>query len=77
MAIETRVCEICKGLMEEELTDYTLDYDGEQLLIEDVPTWVCTQCGHTFVDEDIIDAVEDLLDHLDEVAEDDDTDQSE
>lgn len=72
MTTPTRVCEICKGIMEEELSDYTVDYGGEQLLIEDVPTWVCTQCDHTYVEDDIIEAVEDLLSHLDEVADDED-----
>ena len=72
MDTPTQTCEICKGLMEEELADYTLDIDGEQILIEDVPTWVCTQCDHSYVEEEVIEAVEDLLDHLDDVATDED-----
>ena len=72
MATPTQTCDICKGVMEEELTDYTVEYDGEELVIEDVPTWVCTQCDHTYVEGDVIEAVEDLLDHLFDVAADED-----
>ena len=72
MTSPIRICDICKAPMEEELTDYYLDFAGEKLLIEDVPTWVCSQCDHSFVEDEVIEAVEDLIAHLAEVAEDED-----
>lgn len=72
METPTRTCDVCNGPMEEELIDYYVDFDGEQILIEDVPTWVCAQCDNTIIEEDVIEAVEDLLDHLDDVATDED-----
>lgn len=62
------ICEICKAPMVQELQDYKVDTDGGQLLIEEVPIWVCEQCGYSFVEEDVIAAIEDMLDHMDTVA---------
>jgi hypothetical protein len=33
-----------------------------------VPTWVCESCDHTEVEQEVIEAVEDMLEHLDTVA---------
>ena len=65
-------CDICKGTMIQELQDYVLDTDEGQLLVEDVPIWVCEQCGYSFVEDDVIDAVEDMLDHMETVVSDSD-----
>ena len=65
-------CDVCKAPLEQELLDFYVEIDGEQVLLEEVPTWVCTQCSNTFVEDDVIEAVEDLLDHMDDVAEDTD-----
>jgi len=54
--------------MIEELLDYIVDVDGEELRLEEVPTWVCESCDHTEVEPEVIEAVEDMLEHLDTVA---------
>lgn len=64
------ICEVCKTPMEEEVTDFTVDLNGEQLLLEDVPVWVCPQCDSVLVEDEIVEAVEDMLAHLDKVAAD-------
>ncbi|MFN2137584.1 MAG: YgiT-type zinc finger protein [Candidatus Promineifilaceae bacterium] len=61
-------CPICKGEMVEELLDYDVQLeDGREVRLEEVPTWVCERCDHTIVDEAVIETVEDMLDHLDEL----------
>lgn len=67
---KTRTCEICKGTMVEELQDYTVEADGGQILVEDVPIWVCEQCGFSHVEPDVVEAIEDMLEHMDTVIED-------
>lgn len=62
------ICEICKAPMVQELQDYKIDTEFGQLLIEEVPMWVCEQCGYSFVEEDVIAAVEDMLEHMDTVV---------
>jgi YgiT-type zinc finger domain-containing protein len=53
--------------MDEELLEYVVEIEGETLRLEDVPTWVCSQCDYTFVEEAVMETVEDMLAHLDDV----------
>lgn len=66
----TQPCPICKAPMDEQLQDYYIDYGDDEIQIEGVPVWVCPQCGYTEVEANVIEAVEDMLDHLDTVAAD-------
>jgi YgiT-type zinc finger domain-containing protein len=70
MPVETVpvTCDVCKAPMVQELQDYTVDTEAGQLLIEEVPIWICEQCGYSFVEEDVIAAVEDMLEHMDTVV---------
>jgi YgiT-type zinc finger domain-containing protein len=52
-------------MFEEEMVYVVQMEDGQELRLEDVPTWVCESCDHTLVDEDVIATVEDMLSHLD------------
>lgn len=62
-------CPICKApLVEEEMVYVVQLADGQELRLEDVPTWVCERCDYTSVDDDVIATVEDMLAHLDEFA---------
>ena len=71
------ICEVCKAPMAQELQDYIVELEGEQLMIEDVPIWVCEQCGYSFTEEAVIEAVEDMLEHMDTVTADDAADEEE
>jgi len=52
--------------MIEEETDYLVQLeDGQELRLEEVPTWVCEICDHSVIDEAVIATVEDMLAHLD------------
>lgn len=54
-------CSVCKGTMVQETTTYKTEINGEEVLIEDVPIWVCEQCDSSFLDDDVIEAIEDML----------------
>jgi YgiT-type zinc finger domain-containing protein len=60
-------CPYCKADMVEERLSYTVTYEGEDLTLEGVPTWVCEACDTTLVEDEVIEAVEDMLEHLDTV----------
>lgn len=60
-------CPYCNAPMTEELLDYIVEVDDQELTLEDVPTWVCETCDHNEVEESVIEAVEDMLAHLDTV----------
>ena len=59
-------CEFCNGHMEQQLRDFTVTRGGQQLLIEDVPTWVCERCDEIVVEEEVGMAVEDMLAEIEE-----------
>ncbi len=54
-------CSVCKGNMVQEATNYKTEINGEEVIIEDVPIWVCEQCDASFLDDDVIEAIEDML----------------
>ena len=54
-------CSVCKGNMVQETTTYKTEINGEEVFIEDVPVWVCEQCDYSFIDDEVIEAVEDML----------------
>lgn len=61
-------CPFCKGDMIEELLDYNVELeDGQEVRLEEVPTWVCEKCDHTEVEAEVIEAINDMLEHLDTV----------
>jgi YgiT-type zinc finger domain-containing protein len=47
--------------MVQESTSYKTEINGEEILIEDVPIWVCQQCDSSFLDDGVIEAIEDML----------------
>lgn len=57
-------CDVCKGSMVQENSSYKTKLNGEEVIIEDVPVWVCQQCDATLLDEDVIEAIEDMLKSL-------------
>jgi YgiT-type zinc finger domain-containing protein len=42
-------CPECKGKMVKEHTDVTLFREETPVLFEDVPAWVCKQCGEVWL----------------------------
>lgn len=61
-------CPICRAPMMLEERAFIVEIDGQDVQLEDVPTWVCERCDHVHVDPEVIEAVEDMLEHLDTVA---------
>jgi YgiT-type zinc finger domain-containing protein len=57
--------------MEESLQDYIVPVEeGDDIVVEEVPIWVCEQCGYTEVDDDVIATIDDMLEHMDDMLED-------
>ena len=59
--MSSKVCSNCKGTLEEQLTTYTQWYEERLVVIENVPAWVCEQCGETYFDPEIVDRVQQLI----------------
>jgi YgiT-type zinc finger domain-containing protein len=67
----SKPCPVCKAPMEETLQDYVVTLeDGGEVTLEDVPMWMCEQCGYSEVEDEVVATIEDLLEHMDEMLDD-------
>jgi len=57
-------CDVCKGNMVQESSSYKTELNGEEIVLEDVPVWVCEQCDASLLDDAVIEAIEDMLKSL-------------
>lgn len=54
-------CNVCEGNLRHELVSYTQWYQGRLIVIENVPAWVCEQCGETYYDPDVVERIQALI----------------
>ena len=58
-------CLYCRGTLMRERVSYTATRKGYHLIIDDVPAWVCEQCGEPLFDEQTVDAIQEVLQGVD------------
>jgi len=58
-------CLYCKGELTRPKVSYTANRNGYHLIIDDVPAWVCRQCGEPLFDEEITEAIQAMLREMD------------
>lgn len=53
-------CEFCDTdqAQEKKLVTVTRQRGGQWFIFEDVPAWVCPNCGHRYFDADVVNAME-------------------
>jgi len=57
------ICFVCKhGETKNSTATVTLERDGTTLVIKDVPARVCANCGETYFEADVTDALLAMLD---------------
>ena len=54
-------CLYCKGELVHKRISYAATRKGYHLIIDEVPAWVCAQCGEPLFDEETVDAIQDVL----------------
>ena len=54
-------CLYCKGVLVRKKVSYTATRRGYHLIIDDVPAWVCEQCGEPLFGEETVDAIQEML----------------
>lgn len=47
--------------MERSMSTHTVDRKGYHLFIEEIPAYVCTQCGQKYFDEEEVEAIQKLI----------------
>lgn len=58
-------CLHCKGKLIRKKVSYTATRQGYHLIIDQVPAWVCEQCGEPLFDEETVDAIQETLCEVD------------
>ncbi|WP_342783524.1 type II toxin-antitoxin system MqsA family antitoxin [Sedimentibacter saalensis] len=53
---------MCKGDMINKNTNYFLDLDGSIIIIKNVPSLVCDQCGEVFYENEVMKRIEKIID---------------
>ncbi len=58
-------CVYCNGQLVQKRISYTANRKGYHLIIDDVPAWVCEQCGEALFDEKTVAAIQEMLTEVD------------
>ena len=62
-------CMLCQGEMERSSAPFHIDRKGVHLSLDDVPAWVCRQCGEPHFEEGEVDSIQAIIRAVDEQAE--------
>jgi YgiT-type zinc finger domain-containing protein len=62
-------CLHCQGVMTRGKAPFHIDRRGVHITLDDVPAWVCNQCGEPYFEEQEVDAIQDLIEFVDEKSE--------
>ena len=64
--VEKMKCPYCKGELKPGRATYTANRHGYHLLLDDMPAWVCQQCGEPVFEEGAVEAIQRLLTTVDD-----------
>ena len=59
-------CIHCSGAMQRSKAPFNIDRNGYHLTIQEVPAWICGQCGESYFEEREVEAIQETILTLDE-----------
>jgi YgiT-type zinc finger domain-containing protein len=62
-------CVHCKGKMERGTAPFHIDRKSYHLVLDAVAAWVCTQCGEVYFEESEVDAIQQVIQAIDQQTE--------
>ena len=62
-------CMHCQGEMKRGTAPFHIDRKGFHLSLDDVPAWVCKQCGEPYFEEAEVDSIQAIIQAVDQQAE--------
>jgi len=62
-------CMYCQGETERATAPFHIDRKGVHLSLDDVPAWVCKQCGEPYFEEAEVDSIQAIIQAVDQQAE--------
>jgi len=54
-------CIHCQAIMKQGSAPLHIDRQGCHVTLDDIPAWVCEQCGEAYFEEREVDAIQDLI----------------
>ena len=54
-------CQLCGGEISEGTTTFTVDYGSGGLVVRNVPAFVCSQCGESWIEDPIASRLEEIV----------------
>lgn len=54
-------CFMCKGQLENKETTFMVEIDGRIVIVKNVPSHVCRQCGETSYDNEVTKRLEEIV----------------
>ena len=54
-------CMYCKGEMRKGAAPFHIDREGCHLTLDQVPAWVCTQCGEIYFEDVAVETIQDVI----------------
>ncbi len=58
-------CMQCRGEMTRGTAPLHIDRKGCHLVLDNVPAWVCDQCGESYFEEQEVDTIQELIQAID------------
>ena len=57
-------CFMCKGTLEDKLTTFMVDLGNCIVIVKNVPSQVCAQCGEVSYSDDVAKSLEKIVDSM-------------
>lgn len=58
-------CMHCQGNMKRGTAPFHIDRKGYHLVLDEIPAWVCRQCGEAYFEEAAVDSIQSLVQAVD------------
>ena len=59
-------CPHCQAELKRGTATFTENRNSYVLILEDIPAWICVQCGEPLFDSDVVRGIQDVLHAIDE-----------
>ena len=54
-------CMYCKGEMKRGKIPFHMDRKGVHLMLDEVPAWICNQCGEPYFEEMEVESIQSMI----------------
>jgi YgiT-type zinc finger domain-containing protein len=61
-------CIYCQGIMKKGTAPLNIDRKECHVTLDNIPAWICGQCGEAYFEENEVSAVQDLINVIDQKA---------